>query len=205
MRLNRVEKITFITLSITIIILLIVLFINISKADVSHKYIHSIINKISKLTDKTPLEKTFYFDEKESFNKLNLNRTNQESIKTIPCLSAPLAKRIYEYINSHNGISDLKELSDIKGMTKKKLKDLDKYATVMGGHSGSAAWGDKVNLNFTNENELSSLPGISKKMAEKIINFRNSNGGFHSLDDLYEIPGLTENTIKKFIDRVEVK
>ena len=90
-------------------------------------------------------------------------------------------------------------------MSRKRLKELDKYATVMGGHAGSAAWGDKINLNFTNESELSNLPGISKKMAEKIINFRNSNGGFKSLEDLYEIPGLSEKAIKKFIDKVEVK
>ena len=98
MKFNRVEKITFTTLSITFFIFLIILIINISKTNESNKCILSIINEVSKNTDKTPLEKTFYFDEKESFNKLNLNKTNLESIKTIPCLSAPLAKRIYEYI-----------------------------------------------------------------------------------------------------------
>ena len=44
-----------------------------------------------------------------------------------------------------------------------------------------------------------------KKMAEKILSFRNKNGGFHSIDELYEIPGLTDKTIKRFIDRVEVR
>lgn len=205
MRLNKVEKITFATLSISLVFGLMLLIVKISNINSANSLTLYNINNISKHTNRTALEKTFYFDEAASQNKLNLNRTNLESIKAIPCLSAPLAKRIYEFIQSKKGISDLTELLDVKGMSRKRLKELDKYATVMGGHAGSAAWGDKINLNFTNESELSNLPGISKKMAEKIINFRNSNGGFKSLEDLYEIPGLSEKTIKKFIDKVEVK
>ncbi len=205
MRLNKVEKITFATLSISLVFGLMLLIVKISNVNSANSLTLYNINNISKHTNRTALEKTFYFDEAASQNKLNLNRTNLESIKAIPCLSAPLAKRIYEFIQSKKGISDLTELLDVKGMSRKRLKELDKYATVMGGHAGSAAWGEKINLNFTNESELSNLPGISKKMAEKIINFRNSNGGFKSLEDLYEIPGLSEKTIKKFIDKVEVK
>lgn len=205
MGLNKVEKITFATLSISLVFGLMLLIVKISNVNSANSLTLYNINNISKHTNRTALEKTFYFDEAASQNKLNLNRTNLESIKAIPCLSAPLAKRIYEFIQSKKGISDLTELLDVKGMSRKRLKELDKYATVMGGHAGSAAWGEKINLNFTNESELSNLPGISKKMAEKIINFRNSNGGFKSLEDLYEIPGLSEKTIKKFIDKVEVK
>ena len=205
MRLNKVEKITFATLTISLAFGLMLLTVKLSNINSSNKTILKQINSVSQYTDKTDIEKTFYFNESESFNKLNLNRTNLESIKLIPCLNAPLAKRIYEFIQSKKKIYELSELLEVKGMSRKKLKELDKYATVMGGHAGSAAWGDKINLNFTNENELSNLPGLSKKMAEKIINFRNANGGFQSLDDLYEIPGLSDKTIKKFIDKVEVR
>ena len=205
MILNKVEKITFSTLFIPLVFGLMLLIVRISAVNSSNTSSLYNINNISKFTDRTPIAKTYYFDEAESQNKLNLNRTNLESIKSIPCLSAPLAKRIYEFIQSKKQINDLTELLEVKGMNRKKLKQLYKYATLMGGHAGSAAWGDKINLNFTNQNELSTLPGISKKMAEKIILFRNSNGGFHSLDDLYDIPGLNEKTINKFIDRVEVK
>lgn len=205
MRLNKVEKITFATLTISLVFGLLLLIVKISNVNSANKLTIYKINNISKQTDITSLEKTIYFDEVASQNKLNLNRTNLESIKNIPCLNAPLAKRIYEFIQSKKGISDITELLEVKGMSRKRLKELDKYATVLGGHAGSAAWGDKINLNFTNENELSNLPGLSKKMAEKIINFRNSNGGFRTLEDLYEIPGLSEKTIKKFIDKVEVK
>ena len=205
MRLNRTEKITFSILTFTLVFGLMLLLVKISKVNSTTSGIVLNINNISQFTDKTALEKTFYFDEAESQNKLNLNRTNYTSLKTIPCLNAAMAKRIFEYISEKGQIKDLTDLLEVKGMTRKRLRELDKYATVMGGHAGTAAWGDKVDLNFATEAELTNLPGISKKMAEKILTFRNTNGGFHSIDELYEIPGLTEKTIKRFIDRVEVK
>ena len=205
MRLNRTEKITFSILSFTFVFGLMLLIVRLANINASNRGIISVVNNIAKLTDKVPLEKTFYFDEADSQNKLNLNRTNLVDLKKIPCLSAPLAKRIFEFITEKGQIKDLTDLLEVKGMSRKRLRELDKYATVMGGHAGSAAWGNKVDLNFASEAELTNLPGISKKMAEKIISFRNSNGGFRSIDELYEIPGLTEKTIKRFIDSVEVK
>ncbi|NCB40458.1 MAG: hypothetical protein EOM80_16990, partial [Erysipelotrichia bacterium] len=70
---------------------------------------------------------------------------------------------------------------------------------------GSWKPGDKLNLNFATFDDINALPGVGKKMAEKIIEFRNSNGGFFSIEDLKEVPGLTEKTIAKFIDMVEVR
>lgn len=205
MGLTKTERIIFSVLSITIVVGLMLLIVRIGNQSSTNAEILLNINAISKLTDKRKIEKTFYFNESENFNKLNLNRTDLVNIKRIPCLTAPLAKRIFEFIKEKGKISDMKELLDVKGMNKKKLKQLDKYATVLGGHTGSAYWGSKVDLNFTTIDELKARAGISKKVAEKIIEYRNTKGGFHSVDDLYVIPGLGMKSIESFIDKVEVK
>lgn len=205
MELNKVEKITFAFLFALLIFGLMLLIVRFSSSNRINNIILKKINTISSSTDRTPLEKTLYFDEKDSINKLNINRTNFASLKEVPCLNDNLAKRIITYISEKGQISDLKELLEVKGMNLKKVKELDKYVTVLGGHAGSAAWGNKLNLNFANINDLAKLDGLNKKLAEKIINFRNSNGSFHSIDELYEIPGLSDKTIKKFIDKVEIK
>jgi competence ComEA-like helix-hairpin-helix protein len=59
-----------------------------------------------------------------------------------------------------------------------------------------------INLNTAGIDELSKLPGIGKKTAEKIINYRKQINGFNSLDELLDVKGIGNfkfNKIKKFL------
>lgn len=205
MVLTRLEKISFVAL---IMLLGLGVFLLIGKVSVVRNKNQQLIvqiQNISVLTDQTVLVKGDYYDQEENAGKLNLNRTDVNSIRALPGMTPTLSKRIYEFVQVRGEVKDMNEFLGVKGLTKRRLRELEKYATVVGGHSGQVAWGDKLNLNFASRDEIKSLPGIGKKMAEKIVEFRNNNGGFFSLEDLKEVPGLTEKTIKKFIDKVEVR
>jgi len=205
MVLTRLERIAFVAL---VMMLGLGIFLLIGKVGVvrnRNQQLSIRIQEVSVLTDHTVLLKGEYFDAEEEAGKLNLNRADLKSIKALPEMSLALSKRIYEFVQQRGQIKDMKELLAVKGFTKKRLRKLENYATAVGGHSGQAAWGDKLNLNFANEDDIKALPGVGKRLAEKIVEFRNRNGGFFSLEDLKEVPGLTEKTIKKFIDKVEVK
>ncbi|MBU1105603.1 MAG: helix-hairpin-helix domain-containing protein [Candidatus Riflebacteria bacterium] len=205
MVLTRLEKITFGAL---VMLLGLGIFLLIGKVGVVRNKNQQLIAKIqevSVLTDHTVLVKSEYYNKEEEAGKLNLNRTDLKSIGALPGMTPALANRIYEFVQQRGQIKDMKELLGVKGFTKKRLRHLENYATAVGGHSGQAAWGDKLNLNFASIDDVKALPGVGKKLAEKIVEFRNRNGGFFSLEDLKEVPGLTEKTIKKFIDKVEVK
>lgn len=205
MVLTRLEKISFVAL---VMLLGLGIFLLIGKVSVirdKNRQLAVQIQDIAVLTDQTVLIKGDYYDEEENAGKLNLNRTDINSIKALPGMTPTLAKRIHEFVQKRGQVKEMNELLGVQGLTKRRLRELEKYATVVGGHSGQAAWGDKLNLNFASFQEINALPGVGKKLAEKIIEFRNNNGGFFSLEDLKEVPGLTDKTIKKFIDRVEVK
>ena len=47
-----------------------------------------------------------------------------------------------------------------------------------------------LDLNTATEQELSGIQGIGKDYAKKIVEYRNQNGSFNSLEDLKLIPGL---------------
>jgi len=64
--------------------------------------------------------------------------------------------------------------------------------------------GASVNLNQASETELETLPRVGPVMAQKIIDFRASHGGFTSVDQLREVPGIGEVTFAGLAPLVRV-
>ena len=56
---------------------------------------------------------------------------------------------------------------------------------------------EPININTASADELSVLPGLSKKQAQSIIDYREENGRFHSAEDITVIKGISENTYRK--------
>lgn len=60
----------------------------------------------------------------------------------------------------------------------------------------------KVNINTADADELKTLPGIGDVIAERIIAYREENGGFDSAEELMEVSGIGEakfNAVKDMI------
>ena len=60
-----------------------------------------------------------------------------------------------------------------------------------GGVAGSDTEGQGlVNINTANATQLTQLPGVGPAIAQKIIDYRTTNGPFTSVDDLTKVPGI---------------
>ncbi len=200
---NKEKTIFYLLQFLCILGMLILLFKVIS----SNKTTEDIVKKVDIIasnTDKTPLVKGIYYDKEENKDKLNLNKTDLRSIKDIPGMTSGIAKAIYYYIQrkENKQIKSLNELLNIKGFSKERLEKFEPYITVEGGHAGYKAWGDKLNINFARESDLSSLPGISEKIAKDIIEYRNTHGNITYIEELLEVKSVkkaTFNRIKKLV------
>ena len=62
----------------------------------------------------------------------------------------------------------------------------------------------KINVNAVESTELALLPGINIVMAKKIIEYRNANGAFKSIDEFLSIAKVKEHFIPKIREMVEI-
>ncbi|MBQ2835805.1 MAG: helix-hairpin-helix domain-containing protein [Clostridia bacterium] len=68
--------------------------------------------------------------------------------------------------------------------------------------SGFSSGYSVVNINTATQTELESLPGIGPSLALKIINYRNENGKFSSIDEIKNVSGIGDakfENMKSFI------
>ena len=60
----------------------------------------------------------------------------------------------------------------------------------------------KININIADKDSLTSINGIGEQTAEKIINYRETHGGFSSKEELMEISGIGEKIFEKIKDQI---
>ena len=61
-----------------------------------------------------------------------------------------------------------------------------------------------VNLNSATAEELQTLDGVGPATAADILEYRTQQGGFRSVDDLDQVPGIGPKTMEALRDRVTV-
>ncbi|KRF15572.1 hypothetical protein ASG90_12005 [Nocardioides sp. Soil797] len=68
--------------------------------------------------------------------------------------------------------------------------------------SGGATTGELVSLNTATTTELETLPGVGPVTAAAIVDWRETNGGFASVDQLLEVDGIGEKTLAQLAPHV---
>ncbi|MGM0623842.1 MAG: ComEA family DNA-binding protein [Campylobacterota bacterium] len=61
-----------------------------------------------------------------------------------------------------------------------------------------------VNVNTASKEELQTISGVGPVTAERIIEYRQSNGKFETKEDLTNVRGIGTNTLEKIKNDVEL-
>jgi len=69
---------------------------------------------------------------------------------------------------------------------------------------GGAAPGALININTASLEELDSLDGVGPSTAQKIIDYRTENGGFKTVDEIKEVPGIGDAKFAAMKDSITV-
>lgn len=77
-------------------------------------------------------------------------------------------------------------------------------ATPAPANSGNSSTGQKIDINRAGPEELATIPGIGKSLAQRIVDFRTEHGAFTRVEDLLKIKGIGEKSFQKIRPHVTV-
>lgn len=63
----------------------------------------------------------------------------------------------------------------------------------------------KINLNTAEFSDFLRLPGIGKVKARAILDYREKNGGFKSVEEIMKVPGIGKKTFERIRDMIFVE
>jgi len=63
---------------------------------------------------------------------------------------------------------------------------------------------DKININTASADELQLLDGVGPSTANAIVQYRDENGAFDSVEDLVNIKGIGEKKVASLSEQVTV-
>ena len=129
----------------------------------------------------------------------------------------PSTARVNDAVKAAGGFSDLADKKSVN-LAQKLNDEAVVYVASQGENvsvvqpaTGSSAAGDtgsenteKINLNTATVADLTTISGIGEKRANDILAYRDSQGGFTSVDDLNNVSGIGDKTLENIRPYVTV-
>lgn len=137
-------------------------------------------------------------------------------VKTPGVYELPCGSRIFEAINAAGGLTEsgagefvnqAELLTDgvrvyIPSQEEAELVDPAGGSTAISG--GGISDDGRVNINTADKEELMTLTGIGEIRAEAILQYRDTNGSFKTIEDLMKVSGIKKGTFEKIQDEIVI-
>lgn len=177
------------------------IFIDDEIKDKSYDLPSNVSNDSNSLSQSVSNFKEIVVEIKGEVKNPNIYKLNENSI-------------IEDLINKAGGLTEFADISKINRAEKLQdhiaivipnKNDPNSQNTLSSSVSASSTQGNSlVNLNTATDIELQSLPGVGPSKAKSIIEYREKNGGFKSIDEIKNIKGIGESSFEKLKDKITI-
>ncbi|CAI3277802.1 ComEA family DNA-binding protein [Enterococcus cecorum] len=134
----------------------------------------------------------------------------------------PEGSRLFDLLKQAGGLTEdaaiqtvnqamiIQDQQKIIILTQDQAQSLDTENIPNNGHleeksdEKSSKEAGKININQADITQLQQLSGIGEKKAQAIIDYRNENGSFKTIEDLAKVTGIGEKTVEKLRDSITI-
>ncbi|WP_231036131.1 ComEA family DNA-binding protein [Pectinatus sottacetonis] len=121
-------------------------------------------------------------------------------------ITLPAGARIVDAVKQCGGLSETADPQGInlaqKIQDEMQIKVPVKTSIETNSVNSSDKNQEKVNINTADATQLSKLPGIGPAMASRIIQYRQKNGAFKTIEQLKNVHGIGTAKLTKIKDRI---
>jgi competence ComEA-like helix-hairpin-helix protein len=135
-------------------------------------------------------EKITYIKPEKKVVIVNINEADTSAFIALPGIGSKLAARIVNFRDKLGGFYSVEQVRETYGLPDSTFQKIKASLQL----SGSVK---KFNVNTATKDELKAHPYIKWNLANAIVEYRNQNGAFKSLDELKNIAMIDEVTFKK--------
>ena len=208
--LNQKQKII-----ITIIATIIILFIGVYVIKKTEKSNYEELE----LIEETEIVEDYYTEQEEKIidNKIIVHITGE--IQKEGIIEIEKESRLIDVIEAAGGLTEEADLSkvnlayEVKDGQKIYIPNIidENEKEILTQEAGEdiiieeKEINNKVNINTATQTELETLSGIGPSTALKIINFRNENGEFKTIEEIKNVPGIGESKFDNIKEEICVE
>ncbi|MEM0519306.1 ComEA family DNA-binding protein [Aequorivita flava] len=131
------------------------------------------------------------FSEKPFAQKIDLNKATEEQLQRVSGIGEALSSRIISYREKIGGFSSDIQLNSVYGLEPTVVRRTLNLFTVKTPKKIS-----KININTASASDISTIPGVSFKMAKNIWEYRRLREKINSIQELDKIEGMTERKLR---------
>lgn len=145
---------------------------------------------------------------------VNINTASIEELQQLPGIGSAKAMAIVQYRSVFGDFTDINEIKNVNGIGESVFEGIRDHITV-GNVSPRPVENTPqapeepeeiyVDLNTATKSELCKLPGIGEVKAQAIIDYREANGDFYSIEEIKNVRGIGDKTFESIREYIYVE
>lgn len=138
--------------------------------------------------------------------RVNINTADHDTLVKLNKIGDSLADEIIAYRNEHGNFKNIEEILNVPGIGDKIFNSIkDNIYVENPVYDSKEDLTLYININTATHEELVKLYRIGDSLADEIITYRETNGPFNNIEEIMNVPGISEGIFSFIWENIYVE